>query len=192
MSTSTPPLPSVQGQEQSPPSSELQQMDNILLDYPMVSISYCVRCKWMLRATWYQQEILQTFGSKQDPVITSSCNEVPKLTVNSVILKPSLVAGTFTIGVKVKKYDNWTVIWDRKMDGGFPDSKVVKQKIRDLVRPGLKMNHLDNVSATNNGTLLSSSTMSGSGSGSPTPAISIPRPRTFTEECLDCTRTWEG
>ncbi|VEU23564.1 DEKNAAC104729 [Brettanomyces naardenensis] len=177
MSDSTPPPPA--------PVS-LPEVDNVMLDYPLVSISYCVRCHWMLRAAWYQQEILQTFGSKQDSVISANASNVPKLTINSVILKPSLIAGTFTIAVKVKKNDNWIVVWDRKMDGGFPDSKIVKQKIRDLVRPGLKMNHLDKPSTSSNGALLSSSSTTPR-SGSP-----LGRSRTFAEECLECTRTWEG
>lgn len=137
-----------------------------MLDYPLVSIAYCVRCKWMLRSAWYMQEILQTFCTTQD----STVDGLPKLAVNSVLLKPSLVAGTFTIAVKVKKGESWTVIWDRKMDGGFPDSKTVKQKIRDLVKPGMNMRHVDHADS-GNGALLQHS---------------------LTEECLECTRTWEG
>lgn len=181
------------------PKNEAPQADNIMMDYPLVSIAYCVRCKWMLRAAWYQQEILQTFGSKPDQTITAKNGGIPKLTINSVLLKPSLVAGTFTIAVKVSRHDNWIVIWDRKMNGGFPDSKTVKQKIRDLVRPGLKMGHLDRPDTDHSGTLLTGSVpppVAGSRAAAEqsaeTPGSPLGRPKTFTEECLECTRTWEG
>ncbi|KAH3668603.1 hypothetical protein OGAPHI_002357 [Ogataea philodendri] len=105
--------------------------------YPAVNISYCVKCKWMLRAAWYQQEILQTFSSK-----AIDENETT-LTVNSVTLSPSLVAGTFKVAVKKSESDDWTVIWDRVVDEGFPDSKILKQRIRDHLYPELKLSHID-------------------------------------------------
>ncbi len=35
------------------------------------------------------------------------------------------------------------VIWDRKADGGFPDVKTLKQRVRDKVDPGMHPSHLD-------------------------------------------------
>ena len=171
-----------------------------MLDYPIVSIAYCVRCKWMLRAAWYQQEILQTFASKEDTETTQKAADgLPKLIINSVLLKPSLVAGTFTIAIKTKRTDNWTILWDRKMNGGFPDSKVVKQKIRDTVKPGLNMRHLDRPSEATDGCLMnangakkSSPPTQGSLNSNSSLGPSLGRTKTFTEECLECTRTWEG
>ncbi|KAF6006788.1 hypothetical protein HII13_004869 [Brettanomyces bruxellensis] len=193
-----PPRPKSESSTKSNPEN-----DNIMLDYPIVSIAYCVRCKWMLRAAWYQQEILQTFASKEDPEATEKAGDgFSKLTINSVLLKPSLVAGTFTIAIKPRRADNWTVLWDRKMNGGFPDSKVVKQKIRDIVKPGLKMRHLDRPSESSNGCLISGGGEScsnrslpptqGSANSKSSQGSSLARTKTFTEECLECTRTWEG
>ncbi|KAG7720425.1 hypothetical protein KL949_001683 [Ogataea haglerorum] len=105
--------------------------------YPAVNISYCVKCKWMLRAAWYQQEILQTFSSK-----AIDENETT-LTVNCAMLSPSLVAGTFQVAVKADENADWVVIWDRKEEDGFPDSKLLKQRIRDHLYPELKLSHID-------------------------------------------------
>jgi selenoprotein W-related protein len=35
------------------------------------------------------------------------------------------------------------MIWCRKKDGGFPDIKVLKQKIRDVVNPKKDLGHTD-------------------------------------------------
>jgi len=35
------------------------------------------------------------------------------------------------------------VIWDRKIDGGFPETKELKRRIRDLVEPGRGLGHVD-------------------------------------------------
>jgi len=40
---------------------------------------------------------------------------------------------------------NKEVVWDRKEDGGFPESKELKQRIRNLVAPERFLGHSDNV-----------------------------------------------
>ena len=35
------------------------------------------------------------------------------------------------------------LIWCRKRDGGFPDIKVLKQRIRDFVAPQMDLGHSD-------------------------------------------------
>ncbi len=74
----------------------------------------------MLRAAWMAQELLQTFG--QD--------------IASVTLIPG------TGGVFVIKADD-KVLWDRTKNGGFPEAKVLKQKLRDLVWPERDLGHSD-------------------------------------------------
>jgi selenoprotein W-related protein len=66
------------------------------------------------------QELLSTFG--QD--------------LGEVILVPSS-GGVFRID-----YDGDT-IWERKRDGGFPDVKALKQRIRDRLDPERDLGHLD-------------------------------------------------
>jgi selenoprotein W-related protein len=34
-------------------------------------------------------------------------------------------------------------IWERKADGGFPDVKVLKQRVGDRLHPGRDLGHID-------------------------------------------------
>ena len=87
---------------------------------PRITIEYCTQCNWMLRAAWLGQELLQTFG--QD--------------IAEVALKPG-TGGIFIIEA------NGTPIWDRKIDGGFPEAKVLKQRLRDQIWPDRDLGHSD-------------------------------------------------
>ncbi|ORZ14618.1 Rdx family-domain-containing protein [Absidia repens] len=87
---------------------------------PRVSIEYCPKCRWMLRASWLSQELLTTF--EQD--------------IGEVALMPGDV-GVFVIKV------NEELIWDRKQDGGFPEAKVLKQRVRDVIAPQKSLGHSD-------------------------------------------------
>ena len=87
---------------------------------PRISIQYCTQCNWMLRAAWMAQELLQTFG--QD------------------IAEVSLIPGTGGVFI-IKLGDQ--ILWDRVKDGGFPEAKVLKQKLRDLVWPARDLGHSD-------------------------------------------------
>jgi selenoprotein W-related protein len=35
------------------------------------------------------------------------------------------------------------VIWERKRDGGFPDAKALKQRVRDRLDPRRDLGHVD-------------------------------------------------
>lgn len=35
------------------------------------------------------------------------------------------------------------ILWDRKTDGGFPETKELKRRVRDLVEPGRGLGHVD-------------------------------------------------
>ncbi len=87
---------------------------------PRITIVYCTQCNWMLRAAWMAQELLQTFG--QD--------------ISEVALIPG-TGGIFEIAA------DGILIWDRKADGGFPEAKVLKQKLRDAVWPEHDLGHSD-------------------------------------------------
>jgi selenoprotein W-related protein len=87
---------------------------------PRIAITYCTQCNWLLRAAWMAQELLSTFG--QD--------------LGEVVLVPSS-GGAFRID-----YDAET-IWERKRDGGFPDVKALKQRVRDRLDPQRDLGHLD-------------------------------------------------
>ncbi len=86
----------------------------------MIRITYCTQCNWMLRAAWMAQELLSTFGAD----------------LGSVTLVPG-TGGVFEIAV-----DGETV-WERKTDGGFPEAKVLKQRVRDRAWPERDLGHAD-------------------------------------------------
>ena len=85
-----------------------------------IRIHYCSQCRFVLRATWLAQEILFTFG--QD--------------VKEVTLEPGS-GGIFTVSV------NEEVVFDRGATGRFPESKELKQLIRDRVDPERDLGHSD-------------------------------------------------
>jgi len=86
-----------------------------------ITIEYCTGCRWLTRASWVAQELLITFESY----------------IEGVILKPSLVSGTFKVSSDTE------IFWDRKTEGGFPELKVLKQVIRDSVSPEKDLGHSD-------------------------------------------------
>lgn len=88
---------------------------------PSVTIAYCTQCNWMLRSAWLAQELLSTFG--QD--------------LQQVTLVPSS-GGQFEIRVDGR------LVWERKQDGGFPEAKVLKQRVRDIAWPERDLGHSDN------------------------------------------------
>jgi selenoprotein W-related protein len=99
---------------------------------PRIAITYCTQCNWMLRAAWLAQELLQTFG--QD--------------LGEVALIPG-TGGVFEIRCQTYARDlsatseeaAGMLIWERKRDGGFPEAKVLKQRLRDVVWPERGLGH---------------------------------------------------
>ena len=108
----------------------------------IVEIEYCYKCKWMLRSTWLAQELLQTFEDK----------------INiEIILKPSNDPGTFqvTVGLRLgldtaQEHGHARhIVWDRRIEGGFPEAKHLKQRIRDVIAPQLDLGHSDSSKSRN-------------------------------------------
>lgn len=85
-----------------------------------VEIEYCTQCRWLLRAAWLAQELLTTF--EQD--------------LHSVSLQPG-TGGVFIVRL------NDTVIFSRKEAERFPESKELKQLIRDVIAPERELGHSD-------------------------------------------------
>lgn len=91
-----------------------------MTDKPTIAITYCTQCNWMLRSAWMAQELLSTFGTE----------------LASVTLVPG-TGGIFEIRL------NDLLIWERKRDGGFPDSAGLKRLVRDQIDPDRALGHLD-------------------------------------------------
>lgn len=39
------------------------------------------------------------------------------------------------------------VLWDRTVDGGFPETKELKRRVRDIIAPGRDLGHVDRAAA---------------------------------------------
>lgn len=90
---------------------------------PRIVITYCTQCRWLLRAQWYQGELLTTFAD----------------VLGEVALAPT-TGGVFRVDV------DGTSVWNRKRDGGFPEITDLKRRVRDLVAPEMSLGHADRVS----------------------------------------------
>ncbi len=87
---------------------------------PEVEIEYCTQCRWLLRAAWMAQELLTTFDSDLGRV--------------------SLVPGTGGIfDVRL----NGELLFSRNKQERFPESKELKQLIRDRIDPERDLGHSD-------------------------------------------------
>ena len=86
-----------------------------------VTIEYCPKCNWLLRAAYMAQELLTTFEGD----------------LAGVTLKPSEVAGRYSIFV------GEDLVFDRKRNGGFAEIKEIKQLVRDVVAPEKSLGHSD-------------------------------------------------
>ena len=85
-----------------------------------IVITYCTQCQWLLRAAWLAQELRSTFGDD----------------LGKVRLVPG-TGGVFHISCDGEQ------IWERKADGGFPEAKVLKQRVRDRIDPQRDLGHND-------------------------------------------------
>ncbi|CAO1627779.1 unnamed protein product [Parajaminaea phylloscopi] len=112
------------------------------VDLPQWSIviEFCDRCRWLHRAVWVQTELFLTFGPKPP----SDSNHAQASGVRSVTLLPMTeddTAGRFRVWI----YGGESPVcaWDRKTQGGFPELKLLKQRIRDVISPSQSLGHSD-------------------------------------------------
>ena len=85
-----------------------------------LEIEYCTQCHWLLRATWMAQELLTTFNTD----------------ITSLALVPG-TGGIFEVRL------NNAVIFSRKEVWRFPESKELKQLVRDVIDPERPLGHSD-------------------------------------------------
>lgn len=95
-------------------------LESVMSHRHHVEIEYCTQCRWLLRAAWMAQELLTTFEDD----------------LHSVSLMPG------TGGVFVVRLDS-KVLFDRKTVNRFPESKELKQLIRDSIDPDRSLGHSD-------------------------------------------------
>lgn len=90
------------------------------MDSHEVEIEYCTQCRWLLRAAWLAQELLTTFESD----------------LGKVALVPG-TGGIFEVSL------NGELLFSRKEHGRFPESKELKQLVRDRIDPERDLGHSD-------------------------------------------------
>lgn len=88
---------------------------------PIITIEYCPKCNWLLRAAYVAQELLTTFAND----------------LKAVQLQPSETAGKYAIFI------NDSLVFDRKEAGHFIEITALKQLIRDHVNPTKLLGHSD-------------------------------------------------
>ncbi|KAK1768598.1 Rdx family-domain-containing protein [Phialemonium atrogriseum] len=97
---------------------------------PRVTIKFCTQCKWMLRAAYFAQELLSTFSTS----------------LGEVALQPA-TGGVFVVEIThlapATTQQSSRVLWDRKTDGGFPETKELKRRVRDAIDPTRDLGHVD-------------------------------------------------
>jgi len=64
------------------------------------------------------------------------------VTGNNSILDGTTTAGTGD-GNDGQIQQRRVVLWDRKTDGGFPETKELKRRVRDVIQPGRDLGHVD-------------------------------------------------
>jgi selenoprotein W-related protein len=88
---------------------------------PRIEIEYCRRCRWLLRAAWAAQELLQTFEAD----------------LGEVALVPNDAGGVFEV-----RLDGET-LFSRAAAGRFPEAAELKRLVRDRVAPQRDLGHVD-------------------------------------------------
>lgn len=85
---------------------------------PCIEIEYCTQCRWLLRAAWLAQELLTTFEAE----------------LGGVTLVPG-TGGIFEVRLGAD------ILFSRKQQGRFPESKELKQLLRDRIAPDKDLGH---------------------------------------------------
>ena len=107
-----------------------------------ISIEYCSGCQWMLRSTWVASELFTTFAREKK---MASITLLPK--------SPPLSPGGIFRVISKTDLNVEKVLWDRSIEGRFPEAKEVRQAVRDVVNPDKDLGHSDkNNDDTQNGT----------------------------------------
>jgi selenoprotein W-related protein len=87
---------------------------------PRLEIEYCRQCRWLLRAAWLAQELLTTFEKE----------------LGEVALVPG-TNGIFEVRLEGE------MLFSRRQHGRFPESKELKQLVRDRIAPERHLGHSD-------------------------------------------------
>ncbi|KAH8700610.1 Rdx family-domain-containing protein [Talaromyces proteolyticus] len=125
----TEPIPPI---EQQPPTGDKGfESSPSQIRLPRITIQYCTQCKWMLRAAYFGQELLQTFGT--------AIGEVSLMPTTGGIFTVTMLHSSRTNSLETET----KLLWDRKTHGGFPEVKQLKSMVRDVIDPLRDLGHVD-------------------------------------------------
>ncbi|KAL2853145.1 hypothetical protein BJX68DRAFT_234097 [Aspergillus pseudodeflectus] len=163
--SSTNPAPTSQGEIAPTPEESISG--------PRITIQYCTQCKWMLRAAYFAQELLSTFSTDIGEIAL-----VPRTGgVFRVTIFPSAwTSSTLPSG----EGEEGEVLWDRKRDGGFPEVKVLKSLVRNVIDPSRDLGHTDR--ALRKGSTVATSAPKTAAAPTPSAQTTAPVDKT----CEDC------
>ncbi|KAI9646054.1 hypothetical protein NHQ30_005492 [Ciborinia camelliae] len=121
------------------------------IKFPRVTIQFCTQCRWMLRAAYFAQELLSTFGTDIGEVAlqpSTGGTFIVELFTNADSNTIDGVEGKVEKDVKVLKH----TLWDRKTEGGFPETKELKKRLRNIIDPSRDLGHVDGKKSTTTAT----------------------------------------
>ncbi|KAK2072214.1 hypothetical protein P8C59_006585 [Phyllachora maydis] len=131
---------------------------------PRVTIRFCTQCKWLLRAAYYAQELLSTFSTSLGEVALQPGTggvfvvEISTtITTTTTTNAPPIPPPPGPDGAQHQNQNQHqhqhpsaighpvvvVLLWDRKTDGGFPETKELKRRVRDVIEPGRHLGHVD-------------------------------------------------
>ncbi|OOQ86364.1 selenoprotein domain protein [Penicillium brasilianum] len=116
-----------------PSSAETTALERVHL--PRIAIKFCTQCRWMLRAAYFAQELLSTFGT--------DLGEVALVPVTGGVFTVTIWHATATNTATEEVTTQETPLWDRKRDGGFPEVKALKSLVRNIIAPNRDLGHTD-------------------------------------------------
>jgi selenoprotein W-related protein len=85
---------------------------------PRIAITYCTKCRFLLRASWMAQELLTTFADE----------------LGEVAIVPG-AGGIFEVAL------DGDVIATNRDGAPMPDPSLVKRAVRDRIAPDRKIGH---------------------------------------------------
>ena len=88
----------------------------------------------MLRAAYFGQELLSTFST--------AIGEIALIPATGGLFTVKLTHQTISKESGVAVVEE-VLLWDRKSEGGFPETKVLKQRVRDVIQPERDLGHSD-------------------------------------------------
>jgi len=105
--------------------------DSETVDIFQIGIEYNSGRRWSLRGFWYAQELLTTFADE---------NSLACVTVTAKSLK---TAGGSDFVVSLHSSNSSEILWKQQAGNDFPDTRELKQRVRDRIDPSRFLGHSD-------------------------------------------------